>query len=208
MALGEGRHADEDTLERYSRGRLRGPDNDAFEEHLLVCERCQNALASMDSYLDAMRIASAEERRDPQSGKAPWIERLFQMPKLAWAFGLAAAAILILAGIGYPTLRRAPSPAVVVLEANRGAGGIDGIAAPARKPLELVLNLNGVTVLRTYRLQIVDAAGHAQFQSEVAAQDGKLQATIRKGFQAGAYFVRLYGPNQDLLREYALRIAN
>jgi len=206
MAQGEQRHADEDILERYSMGQLRGPENDAFEEHLLICEQCRDAVASMDSYVGAMRTAAGELRRAPQAAKAPWIERLFHVPKPAWAFAFAAAAILMVVGIGYPTLWRTASPAVVVLEANRGAGETNSIAAPAGKPLELVLDLNGVAALPSYRVEIVDAGGRALFQPSAAPQGGKLQVTVGRGFPEGAYFVRVYGPDQSLLREYALRV--
>ena len=54
-----------------------------------------------------------------------------------------------------------------------------------------------------FRLEIVDQAGHTVRQGELTrARDG-IQVP---GLGAGLYFVRVYLPAGELLREYGLRI--
>jgi len=67
-----------------------------------------------------------------------------------------------------------------------------------------VLDLTGLQPCSEYKLEIVRAAGRPVFQANRAAQGSKVQATISRGLAAGAYFVRVYSPTRELLREYAL----
>jgi len=66
--------------------------------------------------------------------------------------------------------------------------------------------LTGLQPLASYRLEIVDAAGRPAYQSTEAVRNDNLQTTLARGLPAGAYFVRLYNPGGELLREYALTV--
>ena len=53
-------HPDADTLEEYAFGRLPEALSDNLEEHLLLCHRCQGALAEVDEYILLMKYATAQ----------------------------------------------------------------------------------------------------------------------------------------------------
>jgi hypothetical protein len=102
--------------------------------------------------------------------------------------------------------RSTAAPAVILLQTTRGTENPTLAAAPAGKPLTLVLDLTDLQQFSEYTLEIVDAGGHPAFQSSGAAQSNKLQITLAKSLAAGAYFVRVYAPTRELLREYALTV--
>jgi hypothetical protein len=68
----------------------------------------------------------------------------------------------------------------------------------------LLLDLTDLQQFSEYKMEIVDAGGHPAFQSNGSPQNARLQATLTRGLAAGAYFVRVYTPAGELLREYAL----
>ena len=205
MQTGENRHASEELLEQYSMGRLAGSDLEWVESHLLVCACCQDALASSDTYVMSIRSAARELRRQTAEVPQPWYGKLFDPPKPAWALGMAALALLIVAGAGGPWLHRAGAPpAIVVLQSTRGSALNSG--APAGKPLVLMLDLTDLQPLPQYKLEIVDTLGHPVFQSAAAPARNSLRAALAKGLPAGMYYVRLYAPGRELLREYGLKV--
>ena len=55
-------HPSSDALEAYSLSASSDADLEKVEEHLLICERCQNELAETDQYIRAMKgaLASAQ----------------------------------------------------------------------------------------------------------------------------------------------------
>jgi len=205
MQTGENRHASEELLEQYSMGRLAGSDLEWVESHLLVCAYCQDALASSDTYVMSIRSAARELRRQTAEVPQPWYGKLFDLPKPAWALGMAALALLIVAGAVGPWLHRAGAPpAIVVLQSTRGSALNSG--APAGKPLVLMLDLTDLQPLPQYKLEIVDTLGHPVFQSAAAPARNSLRAALAKGLPAGMYYVRLYAPGRELLREYGLKV--
>ena len=188
-------HASDEVLERYSMNRLDGPELAEFEEHLLVCETCQDRLAQEDSIRQQVRYAGAKLQERP--AKAGW-----RWPKLAWAFGLAA---IVMAGIWWQSVGRSSAPpAVIFLRTMRGIEKPMLPGARAGTPLTLVLDLTDLQQFSTYDLEIVDAGGHPAFRSSGVSRSGKMQNTLTRGLAAGAYFVRVYSPARELLREYTL----
>jgi hypothetical protein len=200
LQFADNRHATDEVLERYSMDRLAGPELAEFEEHLLVCETCQDRLAREDSIRQRVRDGAAVLQQ-------PRTAILWRLPKLAWAAGLVAAGLAIFAGSVWQSLHRStPPPAVILLRTTRGTENPTLAAAPAGKPLTLVLDLTDLQQSSEYALEIVDAAGHPVFQSNGSPQNNRLQATLTRGLAAGAYFVRVYTPARELLREYALTV--
>ena len=55
-------HPSSDELEAYSLGLSSDTDLEKVEEHLLICERCQNELALTDQYIRAMKVALASSQ--------------------------------------------------------------------------------------------------------------------------------------------------
>jgi hypothetical protein len=190
------RHLDGEDLERYSMG-TSGPEQTAcIEEHLLICEGCQDRLRETDDYLLTMRTSAAQVRRNERAAKA----REWRIG--SWLPALAAAACILLLVAGTFRFTRPPGPVVAVsLTALRGSSV--GGSAPAARELMLHPDLTGLTESSSYRLEIVDAAGHAVRQTTLVSAQSGIKVP---GLRAGLYFVRVYLPEGELLREYGLEI--
>jgi hypothetical protein len=199
-------HATDEQFELYAMGRLAQPELTDFEEHLLFCADCQDQLALTDAFLAGFRATATALRRRTAVNR-PWHRRIFPLPNTAWALGLAAAGLLLFMGPQWPVFYRASSPpALVSLEATRGADTPLHASAPASKPFTLTLDLTGLQPLPRYRLEIVDAGGHPVFGSGAAPDNNRLRATVAQGLPGGAYYVRVYAPPQELLREFGLQV--
>lgn len=204
MDFAEKRHVTEEVLETYSMGRLAEPDLAKFEEHLLVCDLCQDRLAEEDRIRQGVCAGGAvlERPRAAQPHAIIW----WPFPKLAWATGLVAACLALVAGAEWQYLHHPSAPpAMIVLQATRGTQD-PSLAAPAGKPLTLAFDSTDLQQFPEYKLEVVDAAGHPVFQSNAASLNNKLQATLTRGLAAGNYFVRVYSPANELLREFALAV--
>jgi len=194
-------HATDDVLELYAMNRLSGPELDRLEEHLLICQSCQDRLAAEESIRDGVRAGGAALEDMREQPRWRW-------PKLGWGLGLAAAAMLVLA-IGFesglrPTVGTAP--AEILLAASRGGEDAAAAVPKAGQPLAVILDLQGLPQLPEYKLEVVDAGGKPVVRSNHVSQNNQLRASLEKGLQAGAYFVRVYAVSGELLREYALRV--
>lgn len=168
------------------------------EEHLLVCESCQGRLAHEDSFRQGMRDGGAflfEQARQPV---------LRRVPKLAWAFGFAAMILAVFAA-GQWRLRPPGPPAVILLQATRG-GEPAQTTAVAGKPLTVALDLTGLPQSPEYTLEVVDTSGRPAHRAKGISRGNRLQATFESGLAAGTYFVRIYAPGGELLREYVLPV--
>ena len=62
MEIVIGSHLQEPELEEYSMGTLSETSPEAFEEHLLACDSCQDRLLEMEAYVNAIRSASPKLR--------------------------------------------------------------------------------------------------------------------------------------------------
>ena len=189
-------HVDVEDLERYCIGTSSVAESTQIEEHLLICECCQDRLRETDDYVLAVEVASRQLRRnekvtDRREGRFP-----------AWFPPLAAVACGLLLVVAALRLVRPPGPVVAVsLSALRSNGA--GTGAPAGQQLVLHPDLTGLTESSSYRLEIVDQTGRTVRQGTL----GRTQARVAiPGLGAGQYFVRVYLPAGELLREYGLQI--
>jgi hypothetical protein len=199
MALNSNRHMDDDEIESYSMGAVSEEESAQFDGHLLICESCRKKVKKSDDYVAAMRGAALRARGYPRGpGITP---RSF--PRLL-PFLSAAALLAMAAIVGSHFWVRGTMPAFAVnLEATRGPG-IDA-RAPAGRPLVLNLDLSGLSALPSYRVETVDRLGKVVWQGSVAPQDSKAAASL-PGVSPGVYFVRVYTPSGELLREYGLDV--
>jgi len=189
------RHMDTETLERYSMGSSSPEEIEYLETHLLTCDACRNRLNETDSFLVAMRTAAKQSRREAVAAGRGW-----RFP--AWFPAFAAVACGLLLVIAALRSVQSPAPAVeVVLTAMRSNGS--GSGAPTGRELRLVPDLTGLPEAPSYRLEIVDHTGRRQRQGILARTSGGIQLP---GLSAGPYFVRLYLPSGELVREYGLDI--
>jgi len=63
-------HNSEEAIELFAMGTLYGTELVVFEEHLLQCDACQDAVRDMDMFLDTLRCATdeAQESERPEPG--------------------------------------------------------------------------------------------------------------------------------------------
>jgi len=62
-------HLDEEAAEKYTLGELSAKKLATIEEHLLICGKCREAVASSDAYVAAMKKAATairEAEKDPK----------------------------------------------------------------------------------------------------------------------------------------------
>lgn len=199
------RHVNDEDLERYSIGSLQEPVLSKLEEHLLLCPECQRRLEEMDAYVEAMRHAAGRLEAEDDSRRRFWsrVSSKLTFRRLAWVMGAAAAALLAVAlRVSLNPTQPSP-PYALVLETSRGA---EAQHAPAGRGLDLSLDITGLQPLPAYRIEIVDRQGTrvAGLRAELA--QGRVRTSVTRGLGAGIYFVRLYAPSGELLREYALEV--
>ena len=187
-------HLDDFQIEAYCNGKITEPELTEVEEHLLICESCQQRVLDADGYTKSMQRASARFRAEQQK------------PSKAWAAsGLVPVLAVALVVVGIGTFigieQRSVAPRVTVaLEVTRGAGVLAW--APAGRALLLNPGIEGLPVLAAYRFEMVDRNGKRVFQGEFVPGKG-IEAPSQP---AGVYFVRLYTIPGVLLREYALEV--
>lgn len=63
--------AAQDAAEAYVLRHLPARENESFEEHLLVCPRCQDAVQEFEVFLRAARIALAESPNGQRHPREP-----------------------------------------------------------------------------------------------------------------------------------------
>ena len=54
-------HISDDSFDHYAMGRLAESDMSVVEEHLLICQECQDRMKATDTYLKAMRSAMKKQ---------------------------------------------------------------------------------------------------------------------------------------------------
>jgi hypothetical protein len=194
LMMQRGEHLGEELLERYSIGSLAEPDLVRLEEHVLICETCQERLAETDSWVRAMRRAASGL---PVPAKPVWAH--WRLPRLVPV--LAALTLMLAVGVALRFNHGGGvAPVAVLLEATRGAA----VQVPTLKPLLLHPGLEGLPPLTRYHLEVVDQAGKEVWRTDVApAQAAGFSVTV-PGISPGTYFVRLYDSSRVLLREYAV----
>ena len=200
MQLNINGHASDECLEQYALGLLEEPLLGEIEEHLLICSQCQEHLQEIDAYRAAMRSAAAHLQREDESRKRFWAKasEAFTFRRLGWTLGLGAvilAAMSLLVWMKHPPM----TPVAFALEANRGA---EIRHAPAGRPLILNLETTGLPPYASYGVETVSAAGRVEMHSQASAE--KLIASLPNGLRPGNYFIRVYSPSHELLREYGL----
>jgi len=203
MQIDIGPHLQEEELEQYSMGRLPVDRITEFEEHFLACETCQDQLLAMEVFVNAVRSASPKLRKAARS-RREWI---FAWPRVGWVAGAAFAVTALLIARGWtPAPTRVPAIATVLLQATRGIEGLAQAKAAASQPIALTIDLTEIPVASSYRFEIVDARGRAALDSVVIPANGKIVQSVTKGLSLGRHYVRLYGINGELLREFSLLV--
>jgi len=203
MQLDINGHASDECLEQYALGSLEEPLLGEIEEHLLLCSRCQEHLKEIDTFRAAMRSAAARLEREEEARKGFWtqVSAALTFQRLGWTMALGAVAVIGLSLRVWMSPSESSRPLALFLETSRGS---EVRHAPARRPLELSLDLTALASYPSYQVETVDAMGRVQAQVTAQASEGKAGASLAQGLRPGTYFVRLYSPSHELLREYGL----
>lgn len=196
-------HPSEDVWEEYALGRLPEKQVAQLEIHLLGCASCQSTLERVDGFIQSMRNAPRPVKA-PQSVPSQavpklerWIAFLPRPVMAALGVGLALAAVAIIR-----SQSKAPA-AFVTLASFRG----ESIAsAPAGRPLNLEISESDIPPEVNYTLEVVTRSGDSEWQGAPERAGGKLMGRLPKGLGKGVYWVRLFGPRAELIREFGLQV--
>jgi hypothetical protein len=186
------RHLGDDELDAYSRGKASEDLVERVEEHLLVCEECVRRAEKSDGYVEGVTSAAAQVRELHANRRS-------SPARAAWP--VAAGVAIIAGGLFFHYTPAGSVPVAVVLQATRGPGGAP--QAPSEREIILRPDLSGIAAFDRYRIEMVDASGAPAWQGSLAPTRPEVRIA---GLRAGAYFVRLYSPGGELLREYGLHI--
>src|SRR5579872_4003995 len=117
MGTGTNCHLNEEDVEAFSLGLVSEKEAARMDEHLLLCEACQNRITESDAYVATMQRAASILRKSPQPEPRPWYFPVFLPP-------LAAAALLVLLMAGLRLWNPGANPAALAvnLAATRGSG--------------------------------------------------------------------------------------
>lgn len=189
-------HPNEDILEEYLLHRLPEPLVAQVEEHLLICPLCQDAITDTDQFVAALKAAASQPA--PATVRPGWLDA---RTNLAPVLALVILALVVV--WNYPNYPQdASTPVAVSLSSLRGTNPLS--PAPAGKLLQLCIDVPDLLSGREYGVEVVDTAGGPVWKGAVSGVDGKLVATMSKPLVSGVYWVRLYGTNSELLREFGL----
>ena len=186
-------HPTEDEWEQYAFGRITGPALDRLEDHLLLCSECQQTLTSVEQFIKAMKGSAEEEKAVSAPSARPVLPflRWRWLPPLGFV-AAAAAVVLVVVVERRPSLEQ---PQSVTLESYRGED-VPEAHARARQPLELKIDTTGVPANAALWLEVVDGGGKTVWSGAPGVRT--------PGLTAGTYWVRLYAPRPQLVREFPL----
>jgi hypothetical protein len=183
--------------------RLPSSETAEVEEHLLVCLRCQNDWQASERTIGYIRHAALAWENKRAAKISPWRRRMWEMPKPV--FVLAAAGICLLLAIAVARRGYAPPPiTAVVLQSARGAGAATDPKVQSGNPFLLSLDLTGLETAEQYGVEIVTSTGKVALYTSAVPGKGRATVTVGQGLRPGSYFIRLYTPRQELVREYHL----
>jgi anti-sigma factor RsiW len=195
-------HPDNGTLERYALGHLSEGEFERVEEHLFVCEFCQDELTLVDYQVRELKEALRSVPWQPKPERVGFWGRLFAIPRPVLA--AACAGFLLVMVLPFATHRAAVgTPADVRLETYRAGQQSDTAQAVANSPLHLRLSDPRNVVADPYRVDIVDAKGSPVWSGPVS-RDAAGLFVDGHSFRSGRYWVRLFDKDNTQAGEYRL----
>ena len=191
-------HETDEQLELFGLGRLTEQRVAVVEQHLLLCEVCQERLSDVETFAVAMRQAVGDEPKvQAIKGSFEWLTfRSLMQPALAWTAGFAP--LLFAVGLYLHSDRNVVPVASLQLTATRGDLQT---AMPARQT-EMILA--DAPALPSLRAEVVDDTGGPVWSG--ALENGH-RIKLVKQVAPGTYFVRLYDDAGKLLHEYGFRVS-
>ena len=200
--MGQQGHPEEDHLERYVMKTCSDQEKDRLEEHLLICEHCQDRLYSAEEWVALMKSAM------------DFGPKRFPLPRWRLNFGQNLTRPVTLAGFGAIVLMLCVAPAlvreksgddeIVALSANRGGG--DQVIATANSHKHLILKPDFTGLVGPFQFDVVDSGGASVFSQSLAGS--AIEVRLDRELTPGTYWVRINSaaPGHITLRESGLRI--
>ncbi|HEY2844643.1 MAG TPA: hypothetical protein VGJ09_13375 [Bryobacteraceae bacterium] len=192
-------HPSEEVLEEYLFRRLPEFRVAQVEEHLLLCESCQEAVQEIEAFVLTVKAAVTQ----PFPVAAPVRERGIPLARMATLGSIAAVAVLAFLLVRRP--EETGSPAAVRLSSNRGFD-LSSSEAPAGKHLQLIIDAPGLISGQEYPIEVVDSAGKPAWKGTAKFAGGQLLAQIAKPLGQGSYWVRLNDAEGRQLREFGMSV--
>lgn len=196
-------HPDDLVLELYCMKKLEGEKLDVFEDHLLVCDHCQDRVSETDSFVRGMKFALAAP--EPELSVSRWnLKHLFQFPAPVWATAAMATAGVAAFFVSHNTGMNKP-PLALALSATRG--GVTPTAKSGRV-LDLDLDARDLAPATDNRVQVVNSEGREVWSGKATSvQSGHIHALVKSALDPGQYYVRITD-SRGTHREYAMRVGN
>ena len=171
-------------VEKYFLGELKGAERDAFEEHFFDCAECaadvKTTAVLVDNVREVLRTVPAEAKKAPAREKRT-------TGFLSWwkpAYSLGAMAVLLLA-LGYqsfvtiPRLREGTTTVALALPSysfvaagSRGGNAME-IAVPAGSPFGIYVDIPGGPDFTSFSADILTQAGATRFSIPISAEQTK-----------------------------------
>jgi anti-sigma factor RsiW len=197
-------HPSEDAWEEYAFGRLPEDQVARLEAHLLACTTCQSTLQRVDNIIHSMRSVSLSGVEVPPA--SPSVERWIPFPMRPAILSMALGALVLLVGLGVILSRRQQSQLPVALVTLASFRGNATASAPTSRPLDLEISEPDIPAAARYSLEVVTLAGDSAWKGAPELSGGKLVGHVQKGFDKGPYWVRLFGADGTLIREFGLQV--
>ncbi len=190
------RHPLEEVFDEYIFNRLSEDQCACFEEHLLACQSCRQELEKTEQYIRAFKSCALDYKVEKRPAR------------LRHVFAFAAlAAVAAAVAIAIPYRTHADHSVPLELVSLRG-GAEDSVAhAHAGAGIDFRIDCTDLGETSGLRVEVVDALGGAIWSGAAVAQTGSnlISAHVGRRFSAGVYWVRLYSPQGELLREFGVR---
>jgi hypothetical protein len=119
---------------------------------------------------------------------------------------MALGAGVILLGIGVARYYRPQKQGPVAFVSLASFRGNATSSAPTSRPLDLEISEPDIPSAATYSLEVVTLAGDSVWKSTPEVSGGKLVGHLPKGLDKGPYWVRLFGADGTLIREFGLQV--
>jgi hypothetical protein len=205
-------HRTDDHLEQYALGRLPAAELAPLEEHLLACSTCREKLVGFEQFslgmqealvMDGVIASSRAQPGERFSGVfAAFVATLtagLRRPVVSMALGFA----VLIAAIGIFSQGHTKFAPFASLQLTAMRGEMP-FTVPARQ-FDLTL-ADGPRQGGPFHVDVVNATGAPIWQGLAESGPQGVRVQLKQRLSQGDYFVRLYGPAGDVLREYGFRI--